>query len=99
MDNKVQVIAGGFSNKTVRPEPFTENQLIKILNRGFTESRIFSSLNIKNLPDFIYKDTRGSSANFRVRRKKPPQLVDIVSSDDDDEHVVRKVRVDYYLDR
>ena len=55
------IAAGGFSNKQVRPEPKTENQLLKILNRQYMESSVFEGINKRNLPDYIIKDTHNSS--------------------------------------
>jgi hypothetical protein len=90
---------GGFINKQPRPEPKTENQHLKILNRQYLESRIFAEINVRNVPDYIIKDTRGQSSNFKIRRKKPPQLIDLLSDSDDDMFKKKKKRVDFYLDR
>ena len=63
------------------------------------ESRTFAGINVRHLPDYIIKDTRGQSSNFKIRRKKPPALLDSISDSDEDEHKKKKKKVDFYLDR
>jgi len=63
------------------------------------ESRIFSGINVRNLPDYIIKDTRGVSSNFRIRTRKPPKLLDEISDSDDEFIKKKKKKIDFYIDR
>ena len=54
---------------------------------------------MRNLPDYIIKDTRGVSSNFRIRTRKPPKLLDEISDSDDEFIKKKKKKIDFYIDR
>lgn len=54
---------------------------------------------MRHIPDYIIKDTRGASSNFKIRRKKPAALIDLMSDSEEDEHKKKKKKIDFYLDR
>lgn len=87
-----------------KPEPLTDQQLLKKINNEVKKSRVFNQINIRQLPDhIIHREVRDKNL-FRPKKgglelKQEEGLLALEADSGDDGQHAKRRRVDYFLEK